>query len=80
MLDLRMPIGVYFTINCVILVLTGILQPSERNVGGQNINLNLVWGLVMGAFGAFMLGLVMMDKKKPAVNTKTEPTEPSSNE
>ena len=64
MLDLRLPIGVYFLINCVILVAVGIMTPLQTKVGDQSINLNLVWGIVMGVFGAFMLGLIAMDKKK----------------
>ena len=64
MLDLRIPIGIYFIINCAILVGIGIAQPSQSNFAGQMINLNLVWGLVMGAFGGFMLVLAAMDKKK----------------
>lgn len=79
MLDLRMPIGVYFLINCMILVGVGIMQPRESNFAGQMINLNLVWGIVMGVFGAFMLSLVMMDKSKHTTAQKAEP-EPTTNE
>lgn len=80
MLDLRMPIGVYFLINCVILIGVGIFQPKESNFAGQNINLNLVWGIVMGVFGGFMLSLVMMDKNKPQASKKQSEAEPNTNE
>lgn len=64
MLDLRMPIGIYFLINAVILVGYGVVQPVDSQIGTVTINLNLVWGLVMGTFGAFMLSLSLIDKKK----------------
>lgn len=80
MLDLRMPIGVYFLINCVILIGVGIVQPKESNFAGQHINLNLIWGIVMGVFGGFMLSLVMMDKNKSQAPAKKSEAEPSTNE
>jgi hypothetical protein len=64
MLDLRLPIGIYFLINAVILIGSGIVQPSISQVGTQTVNLNLCWGVVMGVFGAFMLSLALLDKKK----------------
>ncbi|MBX9572915.1 MAG: hypothetical protein K2X77_28730 [Candidatus Obscuribacterales bacterium] len=80
MLDLRTPIGVYFLLNCVILVIVGIKEPTESNIGGYMINLNLLWGIVMGVFGAFMLSLVMMDKNKPHITATKPDTEASTNE
>lgn len=64
MLDLRLPIGIYFAINAVILVGTGLMQPVNSQVGSATINLDLVWGLVMAAFGALMLSLSLAEKKK----------------
>lgn len=66
MLDLRYPIGVYFLINSVILVATGLLKPFQSKVGSFSFELNLLWGIVMGVFGAFMLGLSLMDKSRKA--------------
>lgn len=63
MLDLRLPIGIYFLINAAVLVVTGIVQPHDSPLGTQQINLNLIWGVVMAIFGAFMLSLSMMEKK-----------------
>jgi hypothetical protein len=63
MLDLRKPIGIYFTINAVILVIYGVVQPTASQVGTTTINLDLVWGIVMGVFGAFMLSISLMEKK-----------------
>lgn len=75
MLDLRLPIGIYFLINCVILVAVGIMNPRDTKIAEQVINLNLVWGIVMGVFGAFMLGLSMADKKKPSASSTSAPAE-----
>ncbi len=72
MLDLRLPIGAYFLLNAVILVITGVISPHQSQVGNQNINLDLVWGLVMGAFGIFMLALSFMEKKSKSGNQKAE--------
>ncbi|HXA48786.1 MAG TPA: hypothetical protein VNV86_00710 [Candidatus Acidoferrum sp.] len=56
MLDLRIPTGWFFAIIGVILVAMGILFPSER-ASLTETNVNLYCGLVMLAFGCFMLAL-----------------------
>jgi hypothetical protein len=67
MLDLRLPIGIYFAINSEILILTGFITPASSQVGSSTVNLNFVWGIVMGVFGAFMLTLALTDKKKKTI-------------
>ena len=57
-LDLRLPIGLMFTIIGVALVGFGFLSDRaiyERSLG---INVNLWWGLVLLGFGLVMLVLV----------------------
>jgi uncharacterized membrane protein len=56
MLDLRIPTGWFFAIIGVILVAMGILFPGERAALTES-NVNLYCGLVMLAFGGFMLAL-----------------------
>ena len=54
-LDLRLPIGLLFSLFGVILVVYGLVSDSglyERSLG---INVNLWWGLVLLAFGLMML-------------------------
>lgn len=63
MLDLRKPIGAYFLINAAILIVGGLIYPHDSKIGDLVFNLNLGWGVVMAIFGAFMLGLSMMEKK-----------------
>lgn len=49
--DLRLPIGLLFSICGTILILTGIVQ----HVAVLGINVNLWWGIVMLVFGLVML-------------------------
>jgi len=56
MFDLRIPTGLFFGIIGVILLGMGILAPGER-AALTEANVNLYCGLVMLAFGAFMLAL-----------------------
>lgn len=56
--DLRLPIGILFTIYGVILIGYGFISDkaiyTEHSLG---ININLVWGAVLLAFGVLMLFL-----------------------
>jgi hypothetical protein len=78
MLDLRQPIAYFFLINAAVLVIYGLLQPSTVPFGAQQINLNLIWGLVMGAFGGFMYSLVFMDKQREKATAKSASGDKSS--
>jgi hypothetical protein len=54
-LDVRLPIGAMFVLVGAIISIFGLVsdrQIYERSLG---ININLWWGLVMFAFGGFML-------------------------
>jgi hypothetical protein len=56
-LDIRWPIGLMFTIIGALLTVTGLLTSSkpesyQRSLG---LNVDLWWGLVLLAFGLFML-------------------------
>jgi hypothetical protein len=57
MLDLRIPTGLFFGLVGLILLVMGIFFPSERAALTES-NVNLYCGLVMLAFGGFMLALV----------------------
>lgn len=52
-LDIRWPIGLMFTLIGLLLTGYGALKASDSVSLG--ININLVWGLVLLVFGAFML-------------------------
>ncbi len=61
MLDLRVPTGFFFAIVGLILLVMGVFWPSER-AALTDSNVNLYCGLVMLAFGLFMLGLSRLSK------------------
>ena len=61
--DLRLPIGLMFSLYGIILVVFGLISDKaiyERSLG---ININLGWGLVMLAFGVLMLWLARRGSK-----------------
>ncbi len=56
-LDLRLPIGLLFTLLGVLLLLYGFVSDPVIYETSLGINVNAWWGVVMTAFGALMLGL-----------------------
>jgi protein-S-isoprenylcysteine O-methyltransferase Ste14 len=63
-LDVRLPIGAMFTLVGAIITVYGLFSDPaiyERSLG---INVNFWWGLVMFAFGAFMLIMAWRGAKK----------------
>ncbi|MCX6867398.1 MAG: hypothetical protein NTV46_14470 [Verrucomicrobia bacterium] len=67
-LDLRLPIGIYFTILGLLLGAYGILTSSntamyQRSLG---MNINLAWGAVLLVFGLAMLIPALIDRKNNA--------------
>jgi hypothetical protein len=54
-LDLRLPIGLMFSLFGAMLVVYGVLSDSAIYVRSLGINVNLWWGLVLLAFGLVML-------------------------
>ena len=66
MVDIRIPIGLMFTIVGFIITVFGIMTNSDTAMYQKSlsINVNLIMGLVMLAFGGLMLYLSR--KKKQA--------------
>ncbi len=63
-LDVRLPIGGMFVLFGAIITIFGLFSDPaiyERSLG---ININLWWGLVLFAFGAFMLIMAWRAAKK----------------
>jgi hypothetical protein len=54
-LDIRLPIGLMFTIFGVLLSGYGIAGDKSIYVRSLGVNINLWWGIVMLAFGLIML-------------------------
>ena len=64
--DLRIPLGLMFTVFGLILTGVGLFGGAELTEKSLGINMNLWWGLVMAAFGLLMLLLAYRgSKKKP---------------
>jgi sulfite exporter TauE/SafE len=62
--DLRLPIGILFTIFGVILSVYGFAtQGSEMYEKSLGKNINIIWGLFLLAFGLLMLALAKFGKK-----------------
>jgi hypothetical protein len=56
-LDIRLPMGLMFTILGLLLTLFGLFADGSIYRRSLGINVNLWWGLVMLAFGVVMLVL-----------------------
>ena len=65
-LDIKIPIGLMFSILGIILTVHGIVTGGNTEMYEQSLghNVNLWSGLVMIAFGAFMLLTSSLVKKK----------------
>ena len=69
-LDIRLPIGGMFVLLGLILAGYGLATSgSEMYARSLSININLVWGLVMLAFGAFMLLLAWRGYRRAKANS-----------
>ena len=62
--DLRLPIGILFSLYGVILAGFGVMTRGDKDLYTRSldININLIWGLVLLAFGVFMLTLALRGK------------------
>ena len=63
-LDLRLPIGLMFTIIGALLTVFGMVSNTEIYSRSLGINVNLWWGLVLLLFGGVMLGLALRARRR----------------
>ena len=63
-LDIRWPIGLMFSIIGVLLTGYGVINSAGSQM--LDININLVWGIVLLVFGAFMLIMAVRGGGKDA--------------
>lgn len=70
MVDIRLPIGMMFSIIGVILSIFGIVTTSDTELYNRSagININLVMGIFMLVFGVIMLYFARR-KKKTGLNS-----------
>ena len=64
--DLRLPIGLMFTIVGVLLTGYGLASDEAIYARSLGVNVNLWWGLVLVVFGLVMLGLTMRGRRPGA--------------
>ena len=70
--DLRLPIGIMFSLFGALLVIFGALSSKDiYETHSLGINVNLAWGTVLLVFGAAMLFLTWRARAKPG-----QPQEP----
>jgi len=65
-LDIRLPIGMMFSLLGAILAIYGLATGSDSELykSSLDMNINLWWGLVLFLFGAVMLGFALRDRAK----------------
>jgi drug/metabolite transporter (DMT)-like permease len=62
-LDIRLPIGLMFSLIGVLLIVTGLVNGADAR--SLNLNINLIWGVVLLVFGALMLLGAVRGRKTP---------------
>lgn len=74
MIDIKLPIGLMFSLLGVILTIFGLVTASDTAMyeTSLNINVNLYSGIVMLVFGGLMLGLSFIKKKSKLSETEEE--------
>lgn len=75
--DIRLPIGVLFSLLGVVLTAYGITTKSDAELYARsgNIAINFWWGLVMLVFGVLMLYFGRRAKERPLHSAEGEATE-----
>jgi hypothetical protein len=62
-LDIRLPIGLMFTLIGLLMTVFGLATGgSDLYQRSLNININLVWGLILLVFGGVMLFFSLKDR------------------
>jgi hypothetical protein len=73
-LDVRLPIGLMFSVFGVVLSLYGLFSDKQIYQRSLDININLWWGLVLLVFGLLMLWLA---RGAPKEDTAPSPAKDS---
>jgi protein-S-isoprenylcysteine O-methyltransferase Ste14 len=78
-LDIRLPIGMLFTIFGIMLIIFGVFSNPTLYAQSLDINVNMIWGVVLLVFGAIMFFLgarAMFFSPRPAETPNPEGREP----
>lgn len=65
-LDIRWPIGLMFSLVGLLLTIFGFATKGDAEMYQRSldININLIWGIILLLFGAFMLIMALREKAK----------------
>jgi hypothetical protein len=65
-LDIRYPIGLMFSLIGILVSVYGLATGSNKALYERslNININLIWGIFLLLFGAWMLFMALRAKKQ----------------
>jgi hypothetical protein len=63
-LDLRWPLGIFFTLAGLVLVREGLVAAPQVAAKTLGINLTLYWGAVLAVFGALSLGFALRHTRR----------------
>jgi multisubunit Na+/H+ antiporter MnhG subunit len=78
-LDIRLPIGMLFTIFGIMLIAFGVFSNPALYVQSLGVNINLNWGIILLIFGVIMLFLgarSMFFSPRPPETPNAESREP----
>ena len=70
-LDVRLPIGMMFTLLGALLVVYGLVSDRAIYARSLGIDVNLWWGLVLLAFGLVMLTFALRSRRAQGDNGAT---------
>ena len=68
-LDIRWPIGLMFSLVGLLMTIFGFATRGDAEMYRRSldININLIWGIILLVFGAFMLIMAMRKKNDAGV-------------
>lgn len=64
MIDIRAPLGLLFLLIGAVLVLFGLTSDEAIYAASLGVNINLAWGAVMVLFGALMLAIAALGRRR----------------
>jgi len=65
-IDLRLPVGTLFALLGVLLTVYGAATLGQPGTQPTGVPINLIWGLVLVAFGLWMLLLARRARRPPS--------------
>lgn len=63
-LDIRLPIGIIFTVYGIILIVAGLAASPETFQSSLGVNIDLWWGVAMLIFGLLMGALALRASRR----------------